>query len=298
MNKTVKDLTAGTAGGIAQVLVGQPFDIVKVRMQTSAAGTYKGMLDCAGQILKNEGPLAFYKGTVPPLLGIGACVSIQFGVLEYTKRFFASQNLSRGLGGPDGTSLTDGQFYWAGVAAGVGNSVVSGPVEHIRIRLQTQSAVNPTYAGPFDAVRKIYSAHGIAGIYKGQVVTLWREAAGYGIYFWAYEKLVQREISKKGIRRDQISALNAVLYGAGAGYALWAVIYPIDMIKSRMQTDGFSPSTGQKYKSTLDCVRTVWRTEGIRAFTRGLGPTLIRSPFANGATFLGFEMASRVLNNS
>jgi hypothetical protein len=57
---------------------------------------------------------------------------------------------------------------------------------------------------------------------------------------------------------------------------LWAVIYPIDMIKSRMQTDGFTPATGQKYASTLDCVRTVWRTEGIGAFTRGLGPTLIR----------------------
>jgi hypothetical protein len=57
---------------------------------------------------------------------------------------------------------------------------------------------------------------------------------------------------------------------------LWAVIYPIDMIKSRMQTDGFTPATGQKYASTLDCVRTVWRAEGIGAFTRGLGPTLIR----------------------
>jgi solute carrier family 25 carnitine/acylcarnitine transporter 20/29 len=57
---------------------------------------------------------------------------------------------------------------------------------------------------------------------------------------------------------------------------LWAIIYPIDMIKSRMQTDGFTPATGQKYKSTLDCVKTVWRTEGIGAFTRGLGPTLIR----------------------
>lgn len=95
---------------------------------------------------------------------------------------------------------------------------------------------------------------------------------------------------------------------------LWAVIYPIDMIKSRMQTDGFSPATGQKYKSTLDCVRTVWRTEGFSAFTRGIVPTLIRcvmsdplrtwsifiispsSPFANGATFLGFEMAIRVLD--
>lgn len=30
-------------------------------MQTSAKGTYSGMLDCAGGILKNEGPLAFYK---------------------------------------------------------------------------------------------------------------------------------------------------------------------------------------------------------------------------------------------
>jgi solute carrier family 25 carnitine/acylcarnitine transporter 20/29 len=57
---------------------------------------------------------------------------------------------------------------------------------------------------------------------------------------------------------------------------LWGVIYPIDMIKSRMQTDGFTASTGQKYKSSIDCVRTVWRTEGIAAFTRGLTPTLIR----------------------
>lgn len=61
---------------------------------------------------------------------------------------------------------------------------------------------------------------GIAGIYKGQAVTLLREASGYGIYFWAYEKLVQREMKKKGIRRDDINPLNAVLYGAAAGYAV------------------------------------------------------------------------------
>jgi hypothetical protein len=30
-------------------------------MQTAPAGTYTGMLQCAGGILKNEGPLAFYK---------------------------------------------------------------------------------------------------------------------------------------------------------------------------------------------------------------------------------------------
>ncbi|KAI0780227.1 mitochondrial carrier [Fomes fomentarius] len=299
MSKTVKDLAAGTAGASHRsVLVGQPFDIVKVRMQTAPAGRYKGMLHCAGGILKHEGPLAFYKGTLTPLLGIGACVSIQFGALEYAKRFFAAQNVRDGRGGPDGLALGSGQLFISGSLAGLANGVVSGPVEHIRIRLQTQSATHPVYAGPFDAMKKIGSQHGIAGIYKGQVVTLWREAVGYGIYFWAYEKLMQREMASKGIRRDQVNPANAVLFGAAAGYALWAVIYPIDMVKSRMQTDGFSAADGQKYKSTLDCVRRVWRTEGLPAFTRGLLPTLVRSPFANGATFLGFELASRVLNQS
>jgi solute carrier family 25 (mitochondrial carnitine/acylcarnitine transporter), member 20/29 len=86
--------------------------------------------------------------------------------------------------------------------------------------LQTQSSVNRLYDGPFDAIKKIASAHGIKGIYKGQNVTFLREASGYGIYFLVYEKLVQRELANKGITRDQLSATNAVLYGATAGYAV------------------------------------------------------------------------------
>ena len=73
---------------------------------------------------------------------------------------------------------------------------------------------------------------------------------------------------------------------------LWAVIYPIDMVKSRMQTDGFSPSTGQKYKSAIDCVRIAWRTDGIGAFTRGLGPTLIRQVLAVAPTIARFNLLS------
>ncbi|KAL9711515.1 Mitochondrial carrier protein ymc2 [Leucoagaricus gongylophorus] len=220
MGETIKDLTAGTAGGVCQVFVGQPFDIVKVRMQTSAPGTYSGMLDCAGRILKNEGPLAFYKGTLTPLAGIGLCVSIQFGALEYTKRLFAARNVTRGTGGEGGKTLTGSQLFSAGVVAGLANGFVSGPVEHIRIRLQTQSNTNPTWNGPWDAIHKIYSAHGIQGLYKGQAVTFLREATGYGVYFLVYEKLVQREMAQKGIRRDQISPAHAILYGAAAGYAV------------------------------------------------------------------------------
>lgn len=66
-----------------------------------------------------------------PLLGIGLCVSIQFAGLEYSKRLFSARNVASGTG--DG-SLTGSQYFASGVIAGLLNSVVSGPVEHIRIR--------------------------------------------------------------------------------------------------------------------------------------------------------------------
>jgi solute carrier family 25 carnitine/acylcarnitine transporter 20/29 len=93
--------------------------------------------------------------------------------------------------------------------------------------LQTQSNTNPLYKGPLDAIKKIYGQRGIAGIYKGQAVTLLREATGYGVYFLTYEKLVQWEMTKKGMRRDQISPVNAILYGAGAGYAVSSNFFSI-----------------------------------------------------------------------
>jgi len=61
LTQTQKDLVGGSIGGIAQVLVGQPFDIVKVRIQTSPSGTYASPLECAKQLLKADGPRGFYK---------------------------------------------------------------------------------------------------------------------------------------------------------------------------------------------------------------------------------------------
>jgi hypothetical protein len=43
----------------------QPFEIIKVRLQTQSkeAPLYNGIADCLSKIVKNEGPLALYKGT-------------------------------------------------------------------------------------------------------------------------------------------------------------------------------------------------------------------------------------------
>merc|ERR1711937_211394 len=44
-----------------------PFDIIRTRLmnQPTDAKLYNGFVDCFTKILKNEGPLGFYKGFIP-----------------------------------------------------------------------------------------------------------------------------------------------------------------------------------------------------------------------------------------
>ena len=67
------------------------------------------------------------------------------------------------------------------------------------------------------------------------------------------------------------------------GAISWLLLYPIDVVKSRIQTDGmFGP---KKYRSMLDCVAVSYREEGLRVFTRGLSSALIRSFPTNATVF-------------
>lgn len=49
----------------------QPFEIIKVRLQTQPqdAKIYNGIIDCLTKIIKNEGPLALYKGDISLMQG-------------------------------------------------------------------------------------------------------------------------------------------------------------------------------------------------------------------------------------
>ncbi|KAI9229039.1 MAG: mitochondrial carrier domain-containing protein [Piptocephalis tieghemiana] len=298
--RAIKDCTAGSVGGILQVLVGQPFDTVKVKLQTAIPVGVASSIRPPGSPLllafrgvSQDGWTAFYRGTTTPLLGVGMCVSIQFLVLESMKRTLAQRNLNHGL---PAAPLPASQLFLAGATAGLANSVVSGPVEHIRTRLQIQSNTNRIYQGPWDAIKKIYSSHGLRGLYKAQGVTALREVQGYGIYFAAYESLIQRECSRSGRAREDIGTLEVCAYGAVAGYAMWTSMYPIDLVKSRLQTDGWTLGKDRRFSSALDCIRKIWAEAGFRGFWKGLTPCLLRAAPANAVTFVGFEWAARQLN--
>ncbi|KOS37713.1 hypothetical protein ACN38_g11475 [Penicillium nordicum] len=274
---------------MAQVLLGQPFDIVKVRLQTTTQ--YKSALECATQIFKNEGPSAFYKGTLTPLIGIGACVSVQFGAYHEARRRLEDMNKKKYAD----SALSYTQYYLAGSFAGITNSVLSGPIEHVRIRLQAQPhGAGRLYSGPIDCVSKLASQGGtLRGIYRGQAVTLIREAQAYGAWFMAFEFMMNQDAKRNNVKREDLSKAKIAIYGGLAGEVLWLSSYPFDGIKSKMQTDGFGAQ--QKYSTMRDCFKKTYAIEGLGGFWKGIGPTLLRAMPVSAGTFLTVELAMQAL---
>lgn len=53
--QSLRSLVAGGVGGVCAVVVGHPFDLVKVRLQTADKGVYKGALDVVRKTVAREG---------------------------------------------------------------------------------------------------------------------------------------------------------------------------------------------------------------------------------------------------
>ena len=284
---TINDFIAGSFAGMVQVLLGQPFDIIKVRMQTQSS-LYGSMMDCVKKTYVNEGILAFYKGTLSPLIGISACVSIQFSSNEFAKRLRLRRQKQRN----STSNLTRTDFILCGAFSGVCNSFAITPVELIRIKLQVQgnSKANK-YSGSVDCFRKIVSENGIKGLYQGLVITILRELPAYMIYFGSYETLMQISEKKYG-NRSNIPITNIMTYGAIAGMLLWIGTFPIDVLKSIIQSQEFN-----KKKTVPQVFIDLYRSQGMKGFFNGLAPCLMRAPPINAATFLAFETVMGFLKN-
>lgn len=236
---------------------------------------------------------------------------MQFGGFHAARRYFEDQNALRhhhqqaqgeGEGGAAPAApppLSYGQYYAAGAFAGVANSVISGPIEHVRIRLQTQphEAARKLYRGPLDCVRKLVAAPGGGlwrGVYRGEAVTVLREAQAYGVWFLAFEWMMNADAARNKVSRESIPAYKIAFYGGLAGEALWLSSYPFDVVKSKMQTDGFGKD--MRYKTMRDCFAQTWRHEGMAGFWRGLGPTLLRAMPVSAGTFAVVELTRRAIN--
>eukprot|EP00127_Corallochytrium_limacisporum_P000629 Clim_evm28s22 gene=Clim_evmTU28s22 len=288
------DLTAGTFGGCFGTLVGQPLDTIKVRLQAEAAlpqsgsrQLYNGTFDCISKTFRNEGILGFYRGMATPLAGAGVLNAV----------LFCSYGLSNRILGEDRKQGYFGVFV-SGSIAGFFTGAVSAPIELIKCRLQVMHDSNQM-GRVRRAVRQLLQTEGIVGLTRGLGTTLIRDTPSYGVYFLAYEYIVNLFPKVPAGKRSSTEPLDPVdheehsapamlIAGGFAGCISWASIYPVDVMKSRMQV-----STSNA--GFLECWRQAFAEGGIKLLYRGLGASMVRAFPLNAATFYGYNMAYRAL---
>lgn len=61
------NLFAGSLAGAAQVIVGQPLDTARIRIQTTPVGTFHGTWDVLTKTVRYEGVSGLFKGMASPL---------------------------------------------------------------------------------------------------------------------------------------------------------------------------------------------------------------------------------------
>ena len=309
----LQDLIAGGVAGSASVVVGHPFDTYKVRLQTSAPGSERA----GGGILGGRGGMmGLFRGMGAPL-GCAALVNaIIFGSYGEGSRAWDGWEEERRREGQLGGSGSGGdsfaKTFACGSFAGFVQAFVIVPVEHVKCRLQVQQgrraavaaaaagaspSFSPRYRGPIDAGRRIVAGHGIRGLYRGWWVTCWREVPAFGMYFSIYD-LVKRRCDLAlgvGVGGDgnggSASAARAwgasALAGGCSGSLTWLMIYPFDIIKSRVQTAPLS-APGEELRMAA-VARSIVAQHGIRHMFRGLGVTVFRAFPVNGIIFPVYE---------
>lgn len=148
-----RNTLSGAASGVAKLVVGHPFDTVKVRLQTETTGRFGGPLDCIMKTVRNEGFTALYKGGTPPLIGWGAIDSVMFAALIPARRWLQG----------DAAELTMTKHWMAGAIAGWTSCIVATPVELLKAKLQIQygDAQSQKYRGVVDCVRQTWRFGGV-----------------------------------------------------------------------------------------------------------------------------------------
>lgn len=95
-------------------------------------------------------------------------------------------------------------------------------------------------------------------------------------------------------RIDKLSSWKLLMAGGIAGMTFWVSIYPIDVIKSRMQADTPDPSK-RTFTTMTKTYSLIMKQSGVSGFFKGFAPCMLRSFPANAVAFLGYEQVRRFL---
>ncbi|KAL1900789.1 hypothetical protein Cpir12675_000803 [Ceratocystis pirilliformis] len=322
------DFWAGYISGAVGIIIGNPLDILKVQLQAGkgAAGSLlppSPQTASPAQKTSAQALRSLATGTAAPILGYGALNALLFVIYNRSEK--ALTDLCSPLGPdsrpPSPDSPKNLYITWlAGALGGLATWSISTPTELIKCRVQLAPPSTPVSS--LAMCRAVLRSAGLRGLFAGGGVTALRDSVGYGFYFWAYE-LAQRYArgpnrgAAQATAEGYSEAARALLCGGVAGVVTWASIFPLDVIKTRVQAHPqlFTPkpmfvSASAETKqlqpqrqrqpygrnmeiSALQAARQAYAHGGMRVFFRGLGVCSVRAFVVNAVQWAVYEWVLR-----
>ncbi|CAH1645387.1 unnamed protein product [Spodoptera littoralis] len=168
--------------------------------------------------------------------------------------------------------------FLAGSFSGTFSAVLFQPLDLVKTRLQNPSqhvvaaTVNSRIQpGMMTIFTNIIRQEQIVGLWRGMVPSIARCVPGVGIYFSSLHWLK----AKMGKTKGDLGALEAITLGVFARTMSGVALIPITVIKTRYESGVY------KYNSLGGALKAIYKAEGIRGLSCGLGPTLARdAPFS------------------
>ncbi|KAJ5585812.1 hypothetical protein N7450_005599 [Penicillium hetheringtonii] len=243
-------MLAGGTGGCAGDMLMHSLDTVKTRQQGDPTfpPKYTSMTSSYATIYRQEGFCrGLYSGVTPAFWGSFPGTVIFFGVYEFTKRLMLDSGINPSL------AYLSGGFF-ADLAA----SVVYVPSEVLKTRLQLQGRYNNphfnsgyNYRGTTDALRTIVSSRRILSLVS-----------------W------EQTLAKEWVGKRDIGLGLEIATAATAGGMAGVITCPLDVVKTRIQTQQNPPETPSG-SSVLVHMRQVLPIPILRGLTPDLFPPLL-----------------------
>ncbi|KAI8089116.1 mitochondrial carrier domain-containing protein [Halteromyces radiatus] len=306
----------GAVAGVVSRFVVAPLDVVKIRMQLQNHRTdfsfrnvglhsetsidnhpikYSGVLRSLKTILKEEGIKGWYKGNIPAEYLYLSYSAIEFWTYKELESWIdiedKEQKMPRVM-----------KTFVSGMVAGSVATTATYPFDLLRTRFAVQGRTR-LYTGVFQAMRSIYAMEGIQGFYPGIRPALIQIMPYMGLLFATYDGLAMafKKMRDEGLVSTQYKATHDMLSGALSGIISKTAVYPIDVVRKRLQVQGpyltnyvIQPT---KYSSASwsQCMKLIAKQEGFKSLYKGLVPSLVKIAPANAVTFLVFEETKKLL---
>lgn len=215
------------------------------------------------KVLEQEGIEGFYSGVSSTMLGQALIKGVVFLTYDVAKRWLPAT--------PWGLSL-------AACVSGAFGGLVCTPVERVKVVMQAGSAGD--YRGGPDCLKQILAEDGFDGLMtRGLGATLLREIPAYFFYFSAYE------VACATLGGLVAPGLLPLIGGAAAGAASWIPVYPVDVVKTALQSEVGNAGGG----SAISVAKSLYSQGGVAVFWDGITPKLLRAVVNHAVTFAVFE---------